>query len=46
MKRPLIEVITEKDFLKLAQEHSQNFLKIYNFLHKDNKPRTRKFYAI
>lgn len=45
MKQSLIEVITEEDFLELAQEHSQNFLKIYNFLHVDHKPRTRKFYA-
>ncbi len=45
MKKSLIDVITEEDFLELAQEHSQNFLKIYNFLHGDHKPRTRKFYA-
>jgi phosphotransferase system HPr (HPr) family protein len=45
MKRYLIEVMTEEDFLELAQEHSQNFLKIYNFLHREHKPRTRKFYA-
>ena len=45
MKGSLIEVITEDDFLKLAQEHSQNFLKIYNFLHREHKTNTRRFYA-
>ena len=45
MKKSLTEVITENDFLKLAQEHSQNFLKIYNFLYKEHKPCTRRFYA-
>jgi hypothetical protein len=45
MKRSLTEVITEDEFLKLAQEHSQNFLKIYNFLRREHKPRTRRFYA-
>jgi len=44
MKRSLTEVITEDEFLKLAQEHSQNFLKINNFL-REHKPRTRRFYA-
>ncbi len=41
MKGSLTEVITEKDFLKLAQEHSQNFLKIYNFLHREHNSYTR-----
>jgi hypothetical protein len=45
MKRSLTEVITEENFLELAQEHSQNFLKIYNFLHEEHKPCTRRFYA-
>lgn len=45
MKRSLTEVITEDEFLKLAQEYSQNFLKIYNFLHREPKPYTRRFYA-
>jgi len=44
MERSLTRVITEDEFLKLAQEHSQNFLKIYNFL-REHKPRTRRFYA-
>jgi hypothetical protein len=45
MKRSLTEVITENDFLKLAQEHSRNFLKIYNFLQKEHQSHTRRFYA-
>jgi len=45
MKRALTKVITEDEFLKLAQEHSQSFLKIYNFLHREHKPCTRRFYA-
>ena len=45
MKKHLTEVITEEDFLKLAQRHSQNFLKIYNFLNKDPMTCTRRFYA-
>jgi len=45
MIKSLSEIIEESDFLKLAQEHSQSFLKIYHFLRKDNKPSTRRFYA-
>jgi len=45
MKRSLTNVITEDEFLGLAQEHSQNFLKIYNFLHREHKPCSRRFYA-
>ncbi len=45
MKKSLTEVITEEKFLELAQEHSENFLKIYNFLHEEHKPYTRRFYA-
>jgi phosphotransferase system HPr (HPr) family protein len=45
MNRSLTEVITEDDFLKLAQEHSQNFLIISNFLSRNHKPFTRRFYA-
>jgi hypothetical protein len=45
MNPSLTEVITEHDFLELAQEHSKNFFKIYNFLHGEHKACTRKFYA-
>lgn len=47
MKRSLTELISEKDFLSLAQDHSQNFLKIYDFLirTKSKNPCTRRFYA-
>ena len=45
MKKSLTKVITEDEFLKLAQEYSQNFLKIYNFLQKEHRPYTRRFYA-
>jgi len=45
MKKSLTEVITEDDFLKLAQEHSQNFFKIFSFLHNAQKPCSRRFYA-
>lgn len=45
MKRSLTRVIKEDEFLKLAQEYSQNFLKIYNFLRKEDRPYTRRFYA-
>lgn len=45
MKKSLTEIITEDDFLLIAQEHSQNFLKIYNLLYKKPVPHTRKFYA-
>ena len=45
MKRSLTEVITEDDFLKLAQEHSESFLSTSNFLSKRHKPYTRRFYA-
>lgn len=45
MKRSLTEVITEDEFLKLSQERSQGFLRIYNFLHREHKPCTRTFYS-
>lgn len=47
VKRSLTEVISESDFLALAQDHSQNFLKIYSFLirTKSKNPCTRRFYA-
>ena len=45
MKRSLTRVIKEDEFLKIAQEYSQNFLKIYNFLRKEDRPYTRRFYA-
>jgi phosphotransferase system HPr-like phosphotransfer protein len=45
MKRSLTEVITEDNFLKLAQKHSRNFLKISNFLHRNHGAFTRRFYA-
>lgn len=45
MRSYLTEVITEDEFRKLAQEHSRNFLKIYNYLHTQNKPLPRRFYA-
>ncbi len=45
MKTSLTEGITEDEFLELVQEHSQNFLKIYNFLHREHNSYTRKFYA-
>ena len=45
MKRSLTRVVTEDEFLKLAQEYSQNFLKIYNFLRREHRPYTRRFYA-
>jgi phosphotransferase system HPr-like phosphotransfer protein len=45
MKSSLTEVITEEEFRKLAQEHSRNFLKIYNYLHTKNEPLPRRFYA-
>ena len=45
MKRSLTRVITEEEFLKLAQEYSQNFFRIYNFLRREDKPYTRRFYA-
>jgi phosphotransferase system HPr-like phosphotransfer protein len=45
MKKSLTEVITEDDFLKLAQEHSQNFFKIFSLLHGAHRPSSRRFYA-
>lgn len=45
MKSSLTEVITEDEFLKLAQEQCQNFLRIYNYLRKQERPLPRKFYA-
>jgi hypothetical protein len=45
MKKSLTRVITEDEFLKLAQQYSQNFLKIYNFLHEKKRPYARRFYA-
>lgn len=45
MKKSLTEVISEGAFLELVQDHSQNFLKIYNYLQGEHKASTRKFYA-
>jgi phosphotransferase system HPr-like phosphotransfer protein len=45
MNKSLTEAITENDFLELAQEHSQDFLKISNFLYEKHMPFTRRFYA-
>jgi phosphotransferase system HPr (HPr) family protein len=45
MRSSLTEVISENDFLDLAQEHSRNFLKIHNFLQKERRSHTRKFYS-
>jgi hypothetical protein len=45
MRFSLTEVISEEDFLELAQEHSRNFLRIYNFLQKERRSHTRKFYS-
>jgi phosphotransferase system HPr-like phosphotransfer protein len=45
MKSSLTEVITEDEFCKLAQEHSQNFLRIYKYLRAQKKTLPRKFYA-
>ena len=45
MRQPLSETIEESDFLKLAQEHSKDFLKIYHYLSRDDRPSTRRFYA-
>jgi phosphotransferase system HPr-like phosphotransfer protein len=41
----LTEAITEEDFLELAQEHSQDFLRISNFVRENHMPFTRRFYA-
>ncbi len=45
MKKSLTELITESDFLPLAQEYAHDFFRIYNSIHKDEWPRSRKFYA-
>ncbi len=45
MKKAFTEIITEQDFLGVAQEHSQSFLRLYNFLDGPKKSLTRKFYA-
>ena len=45
MKKSLTSVITEEKFLTRAQEYSHNFLEIYNFLQKEPRPYTRRFYA-
>jgi phosphotransferase system HPr-like phosphotransfer protein len=45
MNKSLTEAITEEDFLELAQEHSQDFLRISNFINENHKPFTRRFYA-
>lgn len=45
MKRSLTRVITEVEFLNIAQNYSQNFLRIYNFLRREDRPYTRRFYA-
>jgi len=45
MNKALTEAITEEDFLELAQERSQDFLRISNFLYGNHMPFTRRFYA-
>ena len=45
MNKSLTELIAESDFLPLAQEYAQDFLRIYNSIHEDDWPRSRKFYA-
>ncbi|MBN1104896.1 MAG: HPr family phosphocarrier protein, partial [Deltaproteobacteria bacterium] len=45
MKRSLTEVISEEAFLRLAREHSRNFLRIHNFLQKERRSHTRRFYS-
>jgi hypothetical protein len=45
MNKSLTEHITEEDFLELAQERSQDFLRISNFVREDHMPFTRRFYA-
>ena len=45
MNKSLTELIEESDFLPLAQEYAQDFLRIYNSIHEDGWPRSRKFYA-
>src|SRR3972149_3157380 len=45
MKGSFTEIISEEEFLALAQDHSCNFLKIYNFLQNERRSHTRKFYS-
>jgi phosphotransferase system HPr-like phosphotransfer protein len=45
MKKALTRVITEGEFLNLAQEYSQNFLRVNNFLQQEGRPYSRRFYA-
>jgi phosphotransferase system HPr-like phosphotransfer protein len=45
MKSSLTEIITEDEFRRLAQEQSQNFLRIYNYLRRQKQALPRKFYA-
>jgi phosphotransferase system HPr (HPr) family protein len=45
MSKSLTQIITEQDFLRIAREHTQNFLKIYYLLHEKDKPHTRRFYG-
>jgi phosphotransferase system HPr (HPr) family protein len=45
MKASWTEIIEEDEFLQLAQDHSRNFLKIYDFLQSGHKSHTRKFYS-
>jgi hypothetical protein len=45
MNKSLTELIGEADFLPLAQEYAQGFLRIYNSMHEDDWPRSRKFYS-
>jgi phosphotransferase system HPr-like phosphotransfer protein len=45
MNKSLTEPITEEEFLELAQERCQDFLKISHFLDKSHEPFTRRFYA-
>jgi phosphotransferase system HPr-like phosphotransfer protein len=44
MTRPFTEIITEKDFLPLAQTASHEFLKICNYLENRHDGFTQKFY--
>ncbi len=45
MNKSLTEAINEEDFLELAQERSQDFLRISNFVRENHMPFTRRFYA-
>lgn len=45
MQASWTEIISEEEFLGLAQEHSRNFLKIYSFLQNERVSHTRRFYS-